>query len=122
MSGFGSPRAALSRTLVVLVVACGALVVTAGSSLASAVDQVNANSLGATVSSGPAASGISLGTLTWALVGFALLVLGFVAASRSGRRQGPVSTSGLGSTVALGLFQHPNPDAQEQPTSAVATV
>lgn len=120
MSRSSSVRAAVSRALVVLVALGATLIGLAGTSLATSVgDPVTADT---TASTSAGSFGVSIGTLTWAVVGFTLLVLGFIAASRSGRRQGAVVTTGIGSVGAAGLLQHQTPDAQGQPTSAVATV
>ena len=84
-----------------------------------AVNGVNPTAPDTTVSSGPAAAGVSFGTLTWAVVGFALLVLGFVAASRTGRRDLAATRPSPMSAGAVRFFQAPTQEASSEPTSAM---
>lgn len=97
-----------------------ALVATAGTSLAEASTEPSAPATA--VSSGPMVAGVSLGTFTWALVGFTVLVLGFIAASRSGRRDPQAAQPGLASAGANRSFQPSAHDAQGEPTAAAVIV
>lgn len=129
MSRSRSPRAALSRMLVILVASCAALLVTAGTSLAASVGQATASVGRATSNtsvtadpSGTAIAGISLGTFMWAVVGFALLVLGFIAASRSGRRDAADGRSALLSAGSVRNVQPSAVESQGESTPSAVTV
>lgn len=107
---------------VVLVASCGALVVTAGTSLAASVNQVNPNTAVNAVPSGAAIAGVSMGTFMWAVAGFGLLVLGFIAASRSGRRDVADSRSALLPAGSIRTAAPSGVESQGEPTPSAVTV
>ncbi len=93
----------------------------AGTSLAVSVSETPSTSSSAV----PPASGItglSLGTVTWALVGITVLVLGFVAASLSGRRDPDAMHPSLAHAGAGHSFQPSTHEAQGEPTAAAVIV
>ena len=116
-----SRRAALLRALGVLTLVGAALTGIAGTSFATALDEVDPGTPGATVSSGTVAAGVPLGTLTWAVAGFTLLVLGFVAASRAGRRDSVLTGPAL-SSGAIRTFQASTQETHGEPASAAMTI
>lgn len=128
MSRSHSPLAALSRVVVILLAPCAALVLTAGTSLAATVSQAAASVSEATNSSvtadpsGTAIAGVSLGTFMWAVVGVALLVLGLIAASRSGRRDTADGRSALLPAGSVRNVQLSAVEPQGESTPSAVTV
>ena len=123
MSRSRSARAALFRSFVVLTVAGSALVGVAGIALAGPVRGLDAT-VATAPSSGLVIAGVSLGTFVWALAGFGVLALGFIAASRSGRGDavavlaGPTETS----AVVVEPTGRSLPEAQGESKSSAVTV
>jgi membrane protein implicated in regulation of membrane protease activity len=121
MSRSRSPRAALSRMFIVAGVSCVALVITAGTSLASAGQALSNTSVAADPSR-TAIAGVSLGTFVWAVIGFALLVLGLIAASRSGRRDAADVRSALLPAGSVRNVQPSIVESQGESTPSTVTV
>jgi hypothetical protein len=103
----------------VAVLSC-ALVDMAGTSLA-ATGEVDPDTVTA-VSTGSAVGGVAVGTLMWALVGVGLLVLGFIATSRSSSADVAVGGPSLLPVGAAPTFEPPAAEAQGDATSSAVTV
>lgn len=124
MSRSRSIRSAVPRALVVVGALGSVLLGMAGTAMADPAGLVQPGSAdpasSGSVSAGPVVAGVSVATFVWALVGFSVLVLGFIAASRSGRR---VSAGRPGPAVAaLRSYQPATSETQGDPASAAVIV